>query len=110
MDWIPLPEDHPTPSLVVDALSVERNLTRMQRYCDEHQLSLRPHTKTHKSIRMAKRQIALGANGLTVATVGEAERMSEANSALFLAYPAIGEGRLQRLGDLRTAFSEESHR
>ena len=109
MDWIPLSEDHPTPSLVVDALTVERNLTRMQQYCDEHRLSLRPHTKTHKSIRMAKRQIALGARGLTVAKVGEAERMSEASRDLFLAYPAIGTGRLQRLGSLLRALAEESH-
>lgn len=108
MSWIPLPEDHPTPSLVVDTQTVEQNLLRMQQYCNEHRLSLRPHTKTHKSIRMAQRQIALGAKGLTVAKVGEAQQMSQASRDLFLAYPAIGTSRLQRLESLVRASADPS--
>ncbi|MCY3006173.1 MAG: alanine racemase [Planctomycetota bacterium] len=108
MSWIPLPEDHPTPSLVVDAQTVEQNLMRMQQYCHEHRLSLRPHTKTHKSIRMAQRQIALGAKGLTVAKVGEAQQMFQASRDLFLAYPAIGTSRLQRLETLVRACADQS--
>lgn len=100
MSWIALPDDHPTPSLVVDAPRVDRNLRRMQDYCNEHRLHLRPHTKTHKSVRMARRQIELGARGLTVAKVGEAEQMSVASSDLFIAYPAIGPLRLGRLEQL----------
>jgi D-serine deaminase-like pyridoxal phosphate-dependent protein len=106
MSWIDLPEDHPTPSLVVDAATVERNLERMQNYCDQHSLRLRPHTKTHKSIRMAQRQIAHGANGLTVAKVGEAEQMSAASPDLFIAYPAIGPRRMERLERLARALAE----
>ena len=100
MSWIELPDDHPTPSLVVDAQRVDRNLRRMQDYCDRHRLHLRPHTKTHKSIPMARRQIAHGARGLTVAKVGEAQQMSAASSDLFIAYPAIGPQRLVRLEKL----------
>ena len=97
MSWIELPEDHPTPSLVVDIATVDRNLSRMQQYCDTHHLRLRPHTKTHKSIRMAERQIAIGSKGLTVAKVGEAQQMSAASSDLFIAYPTVGNQRLKRL-------------
>jgi len=41
-------------------------------YARQHGLRLRPHTKTHKSIRLAKRQLQSGAVGLTVAKVSEA--------------------------------------
>jgi D-serine deaminase-like pyridoxal phosphate-dependent protein len=108
MSWIELPADHPTPSLVIDSAVVDRNLQRMQGYCDEHGLRLRPHTKTHKSVRMAKRQIDFGAGGLTVAKVGEAEQMAHASSDLFLAYPAIGPARLRRLEQLARACAENS--
>jgi len=108
MSWIELPEDHPTPSLVVDCVTVDRNLQRMQDYCNDHRLGLRPHTKTHKSIRMAQRQIACGAQGLTVAKVGEAEQMFAASGDLFIAYPAIGPVRLRRLEQLAQRCSELS--
>ncbi len=51
-------------------------------------VKLRPHIKTHKSIELARMQIAAGAHGLTVATLGEAEIFAEAGFRdLFLAYP-----------------------
>jgi D-serine deaminase-like pyridoxal phosphate-dependent protein len=100
MDWPHIPDDHPTPSLVVHAPRVRRNIDRMQAYCREHALRLRPHTKTHKSLHMARWQLGAGAAGLTVAKVGEAERMSEVCQDIFIAYPAVGRHRLERLGRL----------
>jgi D-serine deaminase-like pyridoxal phosphate-dependent protein len=51
-------------------------------------LSLRPHAKTHKVAEIALRQIAAGASGLTVATIGEAEVFAAAGvENLFIAYP-----------------------
>lgn len=100
MEWPSLPDDHPTPSLVVHAPRVRRNLERMQTYCRDHGLRLRPHTKTHKSRIMAGWQLAQGASGLTVAKIGEAECMSDLCSDLFVAYPAVGRQRLERLGQL----------
>ena len=47
-----------TPALVVDLDIFERNLARVADYAREHSLRLRPHTKTHKSVRIAGRQIA----------------------------------------------------
>ena len=41
-------------------------------------INVRPHVKVHKSVEIAKRQIAHGAIGLTCATVAEAELMSSA--------------------------------
>jgi D-serine deaminase-like pyridoxal phosphate-dependent protein len=79
----------PTPALVIDTVVVERNLETLGKYCAQHKLKLRPHTKTHKSISLAKRQLAHGATGLTVAKIGEAEVMREASNDLLLAYPAL---------------------
>jgi D-serine deaminase-like pyridoxal phosphate-dependent protein len=97
MNWNCVPDDHPTPSLIVAEDIVRDNLRSMQEYCNNNNLKLRPHTKTHKSIRMAKAQIDAGASGLTVAKVGEAQVMSQASSDIMIAYPAVGTCRLQRL-------------
>ena len=47
--------DIDTPALVVDLNILDRNLARVAGYARQHGLRLRPHTKTHKSIRLAKR-------------------------------------------------------
>src|SRR2546428_13212987 len=67
-----------TPALTIDLDILERNLDRMARYCREHHLGLRPHTKTHKTLEVARLQLDRGAVGLTVAKVGEAEVMASA--------------------------------
>ena len=90
-----------TPALVVDLDVMEDNLRRMADYCHQHQLTLRPHIKTHKSPWLARRQIGLGSGGITVAKVGEAEVMSEAGlDDLLLAYPVIGPHKARRLGEV----------
>jgi D-serine deaminase-like pyridoxal phosphate-dependent protein len=87
-----------TPALVVDLDIMERNLSRVADYTRDRGLRLRPHTKTHKSIRLARRQIELGAAGLTVAKVGEAEIMlGAAPEDVLVAYPIIGHTKLARL-------------
>src|SRR5271157_1627760 len=87
-----------TPALVVDLDILDRNLGRVAGYARQHGLRLRPHTKTHKSIRLAKRQLVSGAMGLTVAKVSEAEVMLGAEPAdLLVAYPIIGRAKIERL-------------
>lgn len=79
---------------------MQRNIDRLQTYCDSHELQLRPHTKTHKSKRVAGAQMASGACGLTVAKAGEAVVMSEVTPDIFIAYPAVGQRRLSILAEL----------
>ena len=87
-----------TPAIVVDLDIMERNLARVAEYARERGLRLRPHTKTHKSIRLARRQLELGAAGLTVAKTSEAEVMLEAGPAdLLVAFPIVGRAKLERL-------------
>src|SRR5580700_6305322 len=87
-----------TPALVVDLDIFERNLRRVADYARAHSLRLRPHAKTHKSVWIGKRQMELGAAGLTVAKVSEAEIMLGAEPRdLLLAFPIIGPAKLARL-------------
>ncbi len=91
--------DLDTPALIVDLDIFEQNLKRVVNYAAEHKLRLRPHTKTHKSPEVARMQLALGAAGLTVAKVGEAEVMSAAlpQVDLLIAFPLFGETKIKRL-------------
>jgi D-serine deaminase-like pyridoxal phosphate-dependent protein len=87
-----------TPALLIDLDIMERNLARGVEYARANDLALRPHTKTHKIPELARRQLAGGAAGLTVAKVGEAEVMIEAEpQELLVAYPVIGRRKLERL-------------
>jgi len=90
-----------TPALLIDLDVMERNLLRVSDYARSYGLRLRPHTKTHKTPALGRRQIELGAAGLTVAKVGEAEVMLGADPPdLLVAYPVIGARKLQRLTDV----------
>ena len=87
-----------TPAVIVDLDVMERNLSRVADYCRAHQLLLRPHTKTHKIPELAKRQIASGATGITVAKLGEAEVMLDAGiDDILIAYPIVGAEKTARL-------------
>lgn len=93
--------DLDTPAVIVDLDVMERNLSRIANYCREHQLRLRPHTKTHKIPQLAKRQIASGATGITVAKISEAEVMFDAGiTDILIAYPIVGPAKTARLARL----------
>jgi D-serine deaminase-like pyridoxal phosphate-dependent protein len=82
-----------TPCLVVDVDVLDANLQSMAGWAAKRGFALRPHAKTHKCLEIARRQVALGAVGLTVATVGEAEVFADAGfTDLFIAYPVWASG------------------
>jgi D-serine deaminase-like pyridoxal phosphate-dependent protein len=77
-----------TPCVLVDATRVERNLERLQSAATARGLRLRPHAKTHKSVVLAKRQVAAGAVGICCAKLGEAEVFAAAGiDDIRLPYP-----------------------
>ncbi len=87
-----------TPALTIDLDVLQCNLDQMASYCREHELGLRPHTKTHKTPEVARMQVERGAVGLTVAKVGEAEVMAAAGfDDILLAYPIYGAEKLRKL-------------
>jgi D-serine deaminase-like pyridoxal phosphate-dependent protein len=88
-----LPVGLDTPRVVVDLARVAANIERLQREMDRRGIALRPHAKTHKSIAVARLQLAAGARGITVGTLGEAEVFVDAGiDDVFLAYPIWAEG------------------
>jgi len=90
-----------TPAVLIDADIADANLRRWQERCDSAGLANRPHIKTHRSVAWALRQIELGAKGITVQTVGEAEVMADAGiKDLFLTTMTLGTAKLARLGEL----------
>jgi D-serine deaminase-like pyridoxal phosphate-dependent protein len=87
-----------TPCLLIDLDIMASNIAHMAALARRAGLRLRPHAKTHKSLRIARMQLDAGATGICVATVGEAEVMRAGGiDDILIAYNIIGEGKLSRL-------------
>lgn len=67
-----------TPSVLIDLERLEKNISDMAIRAREGRVSLRPHIKTHKCIEIGKKQIEVGAQGITVSTLGEAVAFADA--------------------------------
>jgi D-serine deaminase-like pyridoxal phosphate-dependent protein len=97
----PLDEELETPALLLDLDIVDDNIARMQAFADREGFSLRPHVKSHKSIAMAERQLAAGAEAICVATASEAQVMAATTATdVLVAYPLVGGPKLDRLREL----------
>jgi D-serine deaminase-like pyridoxal phosphate-dependent protein len=93
--------DLETPVPIIDVAIVERNLRRWQQRCDAAKFANRPHIKTHKLVPLAKAQLALGAKGICVQKLGEAEVMADAGiSDILLTYNVVGAPKIARLAAL----------
>jgi D-serine deaminase-like pyridoxal phosphate-dependent protein len=94
-------DDLDTPAVLVDLDRVEANLRRAQAYADAHRLKLRPHIKTHKIPAFARRQVALGAIGITCQKLGEAEVMADHGlDDILLTFNILGSVKTARLAAL----------
>ena len=91
-----------TPFLAIDLERMQANIARTADAATARGVALRPHAKTHKCIEIGRMQLAAGAVGLTVATVGEAEVFAAAGlDDLFIAYPLwVDADRAARLSHL----------
>lgn len=96
-----------TPAIVVDLDIAERNIRAFQRYCDQYNLRLRPHIKTHKLPNIAAYQLAQGAIGITCQKVSEAEAMAKAGDMgdILITYNILGSEKVSRLRALSTRVS-----
>jgi D-serine deaminase-like pyridoxal phosphate-dependent protein len=100
-------DDLLTPCVLVDRSRVERNVEQMQAAASAGAKRLRPHAKTHKSVNLARLQIARGAVGICCAKLGEAEVFAEAGiDDIRVPYPLnpVNASRVLTLLD-RTRFS-----
>ncbi|MET3203730.1 D-serine deaminase-like pyridoxal phosphate-dependent protein [Arthrobacter sp. UYEF6] len=97
-----IPAEIDTPEIIIDRDVLQRNIDRMATAVRAKGLHLRPHVKTHKVPEIAEMQLAAGAVGLTVATLGEAEVFAEHGAKdIFIAYPLwVGPRQADRLRKL----------
>jgi D-serine deaminase-like pyridoxal phosphate-dependent protein len=100
-----LPPGIDTPAVVIERSRLDGNIARLQAELNRRDVALRPHAKTHKSVRIAELQLEAGARGITVGTLGEAEVFAAAGIRdLFVAYPVWADGpKAGRLRDLQEA-------
>ncbi|WP_100065394.1 alanine racemase [Miniphocaeibacter massiliensis] len=90
-----------TPAVHINMNQVEKNIEEVANNLKVQGIAHRPHIKVHKSVYLAQLQQKLGAKGITVATLGEAEVMADGGiKDILLAFPLIGEEKLQIYGKL----------
>lgn len=96
--------DIPTPALIIDVPTMERNIRRMAEFFADGPCKLRPHFKAHKTPEIARRQLAAGSCvGLTCATVGEAEVAAAFCDDLLIANEVIGRDKCARVAQLASS-------
>ncbi len=91
-------DDLDTPCLLLDIDAADRNIAAMAGFLADKPAKLRPHFKTPKTPEIARRQIAAGAIGITVAKLGEAEVLVEAGiGPILMANQVVGRQKVDRL-------------
>ncbi len=90
-----------TPALVLDIEALDRNIAAMAARVAAKGIGLRPHAKTHKSLEIAKRQLAAGALGVCCAKIGEAELLADGGvSGVLITSPVAAPPAIERLAAL----------
>lgn len=93
--------DLPTPALVLDLDSMERNLSRMAGFFRDKPAKLRPHFKAHQVLSLAAKQMRAGAIGITCARLEHAEALvQEGVESVLIANEIAGASMIKRLVDL----------
>jgi D-threonine aldolase len=96
-----------TPQLMLEQDAFEANLQQMQEQCLQAGVALRPHAKAHKTPAIARRQLALGAVGICVQKVSEAEPFLEAGIRnILVANQLAGPRKTAHLRDLLGAYPD----
>jgi len=90
-----------TPALLVELDVMEANIARIAAICREHGVGWRPHMKGHKTLEIARKELAAGAIGITCAKLGEAEVMAAAGIPnILIANQIVGAAKIRRLMEL----------
>ncbi len=93
-----------TPCLALDLDLLDANLRNMQARVRAGNKILRPHAKTHKCSKLARRQIEAGAPGLCAAKVSEAEALVRAGLRnILVTGPVVTSEKIRRLAGCREA-------
>ena len=94
-------EEVDTPALVLDLDAFEANLRTLNESLAGRKIRVRAHAKTHKSVDIARAQLAAGAVGVCCQKVSEAEAMVEGGIAdVLISNELVGAPKLARLAAL----------
>jgi len=94
-------QDLDTPALLLDLPTMESNLHRMARFIGEGKAALRPHFKNHQSVWLSRRQLEVGAIGITCATLAQAELLvSHGVKNILIAGEITNGGKINRFAEL----------
>jgi D-serine deaminase-like pyridoxal phosphate-dependent protein len=98
-DFIGVPKwNLDTPCLVIDEDLLDQNIQTMQTHITSFGKQLRPHAKTHKCTRIAKKQMEAGSVGICVAKVSEAEVLvKEGLRGSLITSPVVTDQKIERL-------------
>ena len=99
-------DDLPTPCLVLDRAILTRNIARMAQALGRHNVALRPHMKTAKSIDVARLALDGQPGGITVSTLAEAEYFSAHGIADILYAVGITPQKLDQVAKLNAAGAQ----
>jgi len=87
-----------TPAVLIDRGVLEENIARAAEIARYAGAALRPHVKTHKSLRIAELQIKAGAAGVTTAKPSEAAVFLDGGVRdVTVAYPLVDPRKAERL-------------
>lgn len=83
-----------TPLVIVDLDLLDANISLMTELAQKANVKLRPHTKIHQCVEIAKMQIAKGACGIEVAGIEQAEVMMDGGlDDILIAHPFFGDNK-----------------
>ncbi|MEO8300321.1 MAG: DSD1 family PLP-dependent enzyme [Rhizomicrobium sp.] len=87
-----------TPALLLDLDVLEANIAHVAKSCRDHGVNWRPHFKGHKTLEIARKQLAAGAIGITCAKLGEAEILAAGGIRdILIANQIVGAAKVERL-------------
>ena len=87
-----------TPALLLDLDILEANIAHIAQICRAHGVAWRPHFKGHKTLEIARKQLAAGAIGITCAKLGEAEILAAGGvREIMIANQIVGDLKIARL-------------
>jgi len=87
-----------TPAVLIDLDKLEANIGEISRLAAEAGVKLRPHTKIHECVEIAKMQLQVGVCGIEVGSIEQAEAMAEGGiNDILVAHPFFGEHKLEVL-------------
>ena len=99
-------DDLPTPCLVLDRTILKRNIATMAAALARHDVPLRPHMKTAKSIDVARLALHGQPGGITVSTLAEAEYFAGHDLTDILYAVGIAPQKLDQVAKLNDAGAD----